>query len=175
MPRHLFKTLIMILAAIGSFVLAFAMFVTTGDVILRYFFNSPIKGVYEVIELLMGVLSPIAILYCSWCKAHVSVDLVFNALSAGAKKVTAIFALGCSLFVFAVLAWQGFYLIEEIVESNMCTPTLDLPMWPAAAAIFVSFLLVVPITVGEIVVELTGGSPSSAASSRQGHSEETSL
>lgn len=155
--KTLFHRLITALMAVGAAVLALAMLVTFADVILRYFFHSPIKGVYEVIELAMGILSPIAILYCSSRRAHVSVDIVYNMFRPGAQRVLALFSLLCTLLTFIVLAWQGMLLIGEVMADNLTTPTLGLPMWPAALAIGICFLLVVPVTVGEIVHELLGG------------------
>lgn len=138
------------LTALGAAVLALTMFVTFADVVLRYFFHSPITGVYEVVELAMGLLSPIAILYCSYRRAHVSVNIVYNALRPGAQKAAALFSRGCTLLVFAVMAWQCFFHILDVVDSRLSTPTLELPMWPASLAIFLCFLPVVPLTVGDM-------------------------
>lgn len=149
--RNALHYTVMALTALGAAVLALAMFVTFADVVLRYFFHRPITGVYEVIELAMGLLSPIAILYCFYQKAHVSVNIVYNTLRPGAQKAAALFSLGCTLLVFAVMAWQGFYHILDVVDSRLSTPTLELPMWPAAVIIFVCFLLIVPLTAGDMI------------------------
>lgn len=142
---------VMTLAALGAAVLALSMFVTFADVVLRYFFHSPITGVYEVIELAMGLLSPIAILYCFSNKGHVSVGIVYNMLRPGLQKAAVLFSLGCTLLVFAVMAWQCFHHILDVVDSRLSTPTLELPMWPAAVVIFLCFLLVVPLTAREML------------------------
>lgn len=151
MFQKIFDGIVKILLGVGAVTLAFAMIITTLDVIMRYFFHSPIQGVYEIIELLMGVLSPIAILYCSYKKGHVSVDLVYNMLSARLKKVTLLLSLFCTCVVFILLATQSIPLIIEVMESNLCTPTLGLPMWPAAAVICLSFMLVIPISICELI------------------------
>lgn len=151
MFQKIFDGLVKSLLGVGAVTLAFAMIITTLDVIMRYFFHSPIQGVYEIIELLMGVLSPIAILYCSYKKGHVSVDLVYNMLSERLKKVTLFLSLFCTCGVFILLATQAIPLIAEVMESNLCTPTLGLPMWPAAAVICLSFMLVIPISICELI------------------------
>lgn len=151
MFQKVFGVVVKFLLGVGAATLAFAMIITTLDVIMRYFFHSPIQGVYEIIELLMGVLSPIAILYCSYRKGHVSVDLVYNMLNARLKKVTLILSLFCTCAVFILLATQSIPLITEVMESNLCTPTLGLPMWPAAAVICISFMLVIPISICELI------------------------
>lgn len=151
MFQKIFDGVVKFLLGVGAVTLAFAMIITTLDVIMRYFFHSPIQGVYEIIELLMGVLSPIAILYCSYKKGHVSVDLVYSMLSARLKKITLILSLICTCAVFILLATQAVPLIVEVMESNLCTPTLGLPMWPAAAVICLSFMLVIPISICELI------------------------
>lgn len=151
MFQKIFHGLVNILLWIGAFTLAFAMVITTVDVIMRYFFHSPIQGVYEIIELSMGVLSPIAILYCSYKNGHVSVDLVYNLLSSRLKKITLVFSLLCTFAVFILLGTQSIPLVVEIMESNLSTPTLGLPMWPAAAVICLSFILVIPISLCELI------------------------
>ena len=40
---------------IGSVILAFMMFITAADVCLRYFFNRPIMGAYELTEITLVV------------------------------------------------------------------------------------------------------------------------
>ena len=151
MFRKIFDGVVRFLLGVGAVMLAFAMIITTLDVIMRYFFHRPIQGVYEIIELLMGVLSPIAILCCSWKKGHVRVDLVYNMLSARLKKATLMLSLLCTCAVFILLATQSVPLIAEVMESRLCTPTLGLPMWPAAAVICLSFMLVIPISVCELI------------------------
>ena len=148
--QRFFDGLIFGLATIAGAVLAFAMCLTTADVIMRYFFNSPIAGTYEIIELAMGILSPLAILYCSKKGAHVSVEIVYNFLPPSLRRITLIFSLLCSLAVFAVLAWQGWHLIFELSASNLSSPILELPVWSAAITIHIGFLLIIPITMLEI-------------------------
>ncbi len=145
MISSIYSKLIMGLTALACAVLAFAMLVTTADVIMRYFLHNPITGVYEIIELLMGVLSPLAILYCSWRKDHVSVGLVFNMLPRSPRRIVNVISHICVLLVFCILSWQGWLLIEEVMASNLATPTLDLPMWPAACCIWLGFTLIIPI------------------------------
>lgn len=157
MWQRVFEKTVKGLATLAGLLLAFAMFLTTADVILRYFFHSPLSGVYEVVELLMGIISPIAILYCSWKKDHVSVEIVYNMLGKNMRKATLLFSLLCTLLVFGVLAWQGVYLLEEVWSAHLCTPILELPMWPAAFTIFFSFLLILPICGCELWVTLTKG------------------
>ena len=62
----------------GACILGIIMILITVDVCLRYFFHSPIQGSYELVEVLMGMLSPVVITYCAWHRGHVGVDLFFD-------------------------------------------------------------------------------------------------
>ena len=70
----------------GAFILGIIMVLITVDVCLRYFFHSPIQGSYELVEVLMGMLSPVVIVYCAWHRGHVGVDLFFDSFPAPVKR-----------------------------------------------------------------------------------------
>ena len=154
MFQKLFDGIVKFFLGIGIVTLAFTMFIITLDVIMRYFFHSPIKGVYEIVEFLMGYFCPIAILYCCYKNGHVSVDLVYNMLSVRFKKILMFLSLICSCIVFILLASQAVFLIMEVMESHLCTPILELPMWPATTVICLSFSLVIPISLCELIAAI---------------------
>ena len=54
-----------LLQAIGALVLAAMMFLGAADVILRYFFNSPISGAYELVEYMMAIIVPFGLCVCA--------------------------------------------------------------------------------------------------------------
>ena len=89
----------------GALMLTGLMLLTAGDVILRYFFNAPILGSYELTEFLLVAMVFCAIPWATLQKANVRVDLLVGRLP---LKVRAIFdSVSCfmSLFVTALFAW----------------------------------------------------------------------
>ena len=60
---------------------------TVVDVFLRYLFNSPILGSYELTEFMMAILVFGSVAYTMVVKGHVTVDLVITRLPARAQAI----------------------------------------------------------------------------------------
>ena len=56
--NKLYLIIMAILAGIAAIVLTAMMFLIMTDVVLRYVFNSPITGSYEIIQYMMAILIP---------------------------------------------------------------------------------------------------------------------
>ena len=54
-----------LLLAVGASMLTAMMFLTVTDVILRYIFNRPLAGAFEMAEYMMAVLVSFGIVYCA--------------------------------------------------------------------------------------------------------------
>lgn len=132
---------------LGAVVLIGLMLLTVGDVILRYFFNAPILGSYELTEFLLVAMVFFAIPWATLKKANVRVDLLVGRLP---SKVRAVFdSVSCfmSLFVTALFAWytvpQAIYIWRLYTVSDM----LEIPFYPfyflVAFGFFVLFFVLV--------------------------------
>lgn len=137
--------LIRLLLPVAATALTLMMLITTADVILRFVFNWPLPGSYELVEMGMGVLTPIAIVYCTRRGGQVSVDLLYVRLPAGARRTLRYAGNFIVLFLSVLLCWQSVYLVEEIMETNLSTSILGLPMWPLAVCMLAAFLVLVPV------------------------------
>jgi TRAP-type C4-dicarboxylate transport system permease small subunit len=86
-------------------VIVLMVLLTVTDVCLRYIFNSPITGSYEVTEFMMAVLVFASVGFTMSVKDHVSVDLVVTKLPdrvrALLEAITCLLAFG--LFALAHL------------------------------------------------------------------------
>ena len=102
---------------VGIIVLVAMMLLTGIDVFLRYVFNRPILGSVEITELLMVVLSFMAIVWCTSAKLHIKVDLLSNRLSDTTKIVSDI------IFYFLYLALIGFITWRSFLEALSVRPT----------------------------------------------------
>ncbi len=140
MLKRLLVTGINGLLALACLLLFFIMFLTTFDVIGRYAFNSPIDGTYEITELLMGIFSPIAIMYCAWEKNHISVDIVFDKLPAWLQVLVTASVTVIEMGVACLLTYESYLLICGFIENRSSTPILDLSYWPVACMIALAFL-----------------------------------
>ena len=95
-----------ILHHVGQWVVVLMVLVTVTDVCLRYIFNSPILGSYEITQFMMAILIFASVGYTMAIKEHVSVDLVITKLPkrirALLETITCLLAFG----LFAVAAWR---------------------------------------------------------------------
>ena len=115
---------------VASAALVVMMLLTSVDVFMRYLFNRPITGTYDVVGLLGAVMAAFAMPYTMLKKGHVAVELLVQSLSRGKQLVIETFShlLGISLFL--VLVRQAILLSRDMKAAGEVTPTLLLPFYP---------------------------------------------
>lgn len=128
-----------ILLVAGTSILAMMMFLMATDVVLRYIFNSPLLGAYELIEYMMAILVPFGIVYCAHQKSHVSVDLVVGRFTKRTQAILGSITSLLSLSLFILIAWQSFLFIKENFESKLTSAVLLIPTYPFIAVVAVGF------------------------------------
>ena len=85
-PSRLFNLLIDIAGFMALIALLAMMLLTTTDVFFRFFFDSPILGSIELVEILMVTVAGLSLAWCTLKSGHIRVDLLismFNANMAG--------------------------------------------------------------------------------------------
>jgi TRAP-type C4-dicarboxylate transport system permease small subunit len=115
---------------IASAALVLMMVLSCADIFMRYLFNRPITGTYDIVGLSGAVLAAFAMPYTMLKKGHVAVELLVQSLSRGKQMVIETFShlLGISLFL--VLVWQAIVLSRDMKAAGEVTPTLLLPFYP---------------------------------------------
>ena len=95
-----------IFAIIGAILLFAMMVVGAADVIGRYVFNSPIRGVLEISRILMSGVIIFTWAYTQAARAHATVDFVISRYSPRTRRVTDFASDLISLVFFGLIAWQ---------------------------------------------------------------------
>ena len=115
------------ISGIGAVFLIPLMLITSSDVIGRDIFNHPIAGTVELSEYMLAVFILMGLAYSQQVKAHVAVSLFISRISARAQLILNMVTILLSLFIFSILAWQGWKVgIEERTVSDM----LRIPQYP---------------------------------------------
>lgn len=127
------KAITRILLSIGASVLAMMMFLTAMDVALRYVFNRPLAGAFELVEYMMAIFIPFSIVYCADQKAHVSVDFILMRFSKRTQKVFDIATTFITMALAVLIAWENIIYIVETYQSKMTSPVLSIPAYPFVA------------------------------------------
>jgi TRAP-type C4-dicarboxylate transport system permease small subunit len=126
------------------------MLLTVADVLLRALANRPIRGMYEIVELLLACTFFIALPAVFLRDEHIVVDVV-DPIAPRAVPVLKRFAEVLAVAVLAVMAWQGWKAAAETLVFNDVTSDLAIHrLWywvpvlvgmvgSALAAVFVFF------------------------------------
>ena len=145
-PAHLWERRAdAVLGAAASLILFCMMTLTFVDVVARYVFSRPLRGAFEVTELMLVVLIFAGLPLVTHAGEHVTMDLIDRLLGARARRLTArLVELGCSALMF-LLAWLMWLKAGRIAGYGDTTDVLRIPVGPfvyfMAAMILLSGLL----------------------------------
>jgi TRAP-type C4-dicarboxylate transport system permease small subunit len=110
--------------------LAFMMFLTAADVLLRYIFSMPITGAYELTEYAMAVFVGAGIAYTGIVKGHVDVDVLVSKLAPKTQAIFACFTGILSSALFALITWNTFIFMRNVISLNTTSAALLIPVFP---------------------------------------------
>ena len=138
-----------VVCAIGMAMIIPLMLLTFADVMLRGFFNKPIPGTFEISQYMLAVFILLGAAYTQQVKGHVGVDFVTSRLSPRLRAVCEIITTLLSLFIIAIVVWQGW--VEGITEKAV-SDQLRIPQYPFRVLVAVGgFLLWL-----ELLIDLFG-------------------
>ncbi len=152
------KKLTQFLIAFGASMLALMMLLTALDVGLRYIFNRPLSGAFELVEYMMAILVPFSIAYCAQQKEHVGVDLIIERFSRKIRTVFDIITTFITLIFVIVIAWQNVLYFFEVKGSGLTSSVLLIPAYPfiaPTAIAFATFALILVVHLIELFSEVT--------------------
>ena len=118
------------------------MMITTADVIGRYILNRPLRGAFEITELLLLTLVFAGLPLVSRADEHVTLDFIDNLLGKrGRRLLRRVVDLACGLIILG-LSWRVWIKAGKIAGYGDTTDVLRIPVGP-----FVYFMaLMVAIT-----------------------------
>ncbi|HXE69891.1 MAG TPA: TRAP transporter small permease [Hyphomicrobiaceae bacterium] len=118
------------LGATAALLLSALMLLTTVDVISRYLFNWPLRGAFEVTELLLLSLIFAGLPLASRAGEHVTLDFIDRALTAwGRRLLRRLMDLVCGVILLG-LAWRVWVKADKIAAYGDTTEVLRLPVSP---------------------------------------------
>ena len=144
------------IAGVGAFFLLPLMLLTSADVLSRDVFNHPIPGTVELSEYMLSVFILLGFAYSQQVKAHVGVSMMTSRLRPRIRLTLNIVTTLISLFIFSILAWQGW---ARGVGERTVSDMLRIPQFPFRLLIALAALLVcleLLIDFGEAVKKLVG-------------------
>jgi len=124
------KTVSRVLIAIGATTLALMMFLTALDVGLRYIFNRPLPGAFELVEYMMAIIIPFCIAYCAEQRGHVAVELILARFPKSIQGFVEALVTFVAMLFALIIAWQNILYIGEVYGSHLTSAVLLIPAYP---------------------------------------------
>lgn len=125
----------------STVLLIIMMLLTVVDVILRYFFDSPIHGSMELTEYLMVCVGTLGLAWCALEGGHIKVDLIVSRLSQRKQNFINSFNYVLLIGVSGLIAWQTFVRAGTVQRLGVASAMLDIPRWPFVLVVSFSYLL----------------------------------
>ncbi len=117
-------------AYIAGAVLVALMLLTTADVGGRYFFNSPIDGVFDLTHFAVSIMVFLGLSYCGFRGGHVVIELLYQKLGRVARATVnrIVNIVGCVLF--AVIAWRTAVQSIDVRDFGEASQLMEIPFFP---------------------------------------------
>ena len=136
------------LNVVGSSVLGVLVLLTVADVSARYFFNHPIKGTFELTELMMAAIVILGLGYTQATRGHVVVDLLVGRLPQRARMITEVTTHLLTIIIVSLIAWQSTLYALDSLRVGQHSDILKVPTFyfkflvPVGSFVFVMELFV---------------------------------
>ena len=116
------------LAVAAGLAVTVMIVVTCVDVVGRRF-GHPLKGAYDIVELLGAIVIAGALPYTTGRKGHVAIEFFFQRLGRRGRIVIDTLVRSISVSMFAFLTWRFIQYGTELRASGQVTLTLRWPMF----------------------------------------------
>ena len=105
---------------LGMILLVPMMLLTSADVVGRAVWSRPIYGTVELSSYMLAIFILLGVAYTHQVKGHVRVTMLLSRLPRRAALALDVITILLSLFIVALLAWQGWVVgMEERAVSDM--------------------------------------------------------
>jgi len=105
---------------VGMFLLIPMMLLISTEVTTRFLWNRPIPGTLELSSYMLSIFVLLGIAYTQQAKGHVRVTMLTTRLPRRVRLSLDMLTTLLSIFIIAILAWQGWVVgIEETEVSDM--------------------------------------------------------
>ncbi len=128
-----------ILMFLGSIAVLFLMSLATINVCLRFFFNAPYRGAYELVGFSGAIVIAFALGYTQKRKDHIIVDILTEKFSKPVVKFLDTISYFIMMIFFAVVSWQVLVWGMKISNSGEVSETLKIVFHPVIYGVAIGF------------------------------------
>jgi len=144
------------LTYVGMFLLIPMMLLTSAEVVGRGVWSRPIPGTLELSSYMLAVFILLGLAYTHQARGHVRVTMFTDRLPKKVRLSLYLFTSLLSIFIIAMLCWQGYVvaLEEKSVSDMLRIPQYPFRMLVAVGALFLCLELICDFV--DTVRELAG-------------------
>lgn len=129
------------LGVVATILLLGLVAVTCIDVVGRYFLDAPLKGAFELTEVMLAALVFSALPLTTQRQEHVEVDLLAMTLSTWINEKLIVFAQLFSAALLVTFSWRLFVTASRVSHDGATTNALQIPLTPFAYLAAISCLI----------------------------------
>jgi TRAP-type transport system small permease protein len=123
------------LADLAGVVLLALMLLTAADVFMRYVFNAPISGVWDLTQAAMVLITFLGLAYCGYTGGHIVIDLLKDRLDERTLRALDVFVGVLSALIMLVIAWRSYVFMLDVSRTGAASMTLLMPFYPLVAVV----------------------------------------
>ena len=120
----------LVMGYMGAFAIASIMVLTTADVVMRYFFNAPVKGAFEITEIMLVALIYAGMPLASRKNMHVTTDFIDRILPARGLRLLAVAIHLLCAATFSAAAWLLWVKAGKTAAVGLTTTELRIQVAP---------------------------------------------
>ena len=132
------------------------MFLSFMDVFLRYTFNMPISGTYEISGLMALVFISLSLAQTQAEDGHIRVDILNHVLSGKKERILRLFSHLVCFIMSSIASWQSFLYARSLAEVGEASQTEKIPFAPFAYIAAAGFLILCLVLVVNFFDTLMG-------------------
>ena len=135
------KKLCYYLCYVSMFIIVFMMILMFMDAILGLFFNTRIKGSYELVQLVLSVVVFMSWGYTQTEHGHIHVVMFIRHFPKKVRFIVFGFVSALSTVVMGIGTYGVYKMILDKMANNEKTATLLIPYWPFYIIEFIAFAI----------------------------------
>lgn len=141
MPRTLISRINQLCTMIAAVMFLGLTLICFLQVVLRYCFNVAQEWPEEASRFLFIWIAYLGMAWSMYSRAHLKVDILFLLVGDRARKWLEALGYAISLAFMALVAVEGWKMLDIVIESEETALTLPIPLWMVWFAIPFSFVL----------------------------------
>ena len=145
-----------LMSVISGAALTFIMLLTVCDVFLRYFFDRPIIGTFEIVGLGGAVAIGFALPITSWMRGHIFVDFFVMKFPKAGQGIVNVITRLVRIGIFYLIGHNLIKYGYDLYKSGEVSLTRQIPFYPVAYGMAVCCFILCLVLICDII-KIFGG------------------